>query len=156
MSGAVSFVLGLLGLGAAAGVSAVQDAGINKKKDQVAGIHCWEGDTETLQMRRRVRDEWMSLHGGGPNCLGKWPSEYPTGRYMHSKYRYWFNSCFSFQGKFFHFLTINRHRKIEYDLLYPTTVFSLFREHLNSLNKGFHKLFLLRFCCGMVDFIKCQ
>ena len=66
------------------------------------------------------------------------------------------NSCFSFQGKFFHFLTINRHRKIEYDLLYPTTVFSLFREHLNSLNKGFHKLFLLRFCCGMVDFIKCQ
>ena len=69
---------------------------------------------------------------------------------------YRLNSCFSFQGKFFHFLTINRHRKIEYDLLYPTTVFSLFREHLNSLNKGFHKLFLLRFCCGMVDFIKCQ
>lgn len=73
MSGAVSFVLGLLGLGAATGVSAVQDAGINKKKDQVAGIHCWEGDPETLKMRRRVRDEWMSLHGGGPNCLGKWP-----------------------------------------------------------------------------------
>ena len=66
------------------------------------------------------------------------------------------NSCFSFQGKFFHFLTINRHRKIEYDLLYPTTVFSLFREHLNSLDKGLHKLLLLRFRCGMVDFIKCQ
>ena len=60
MSGAVSFVLGLLGLGAATGVSAVQDAGINKKKDQVAGFHCWEGDPETLKMRRRVRDEWMS------------------------------------------------------------------------------------------------
>ena len=98
MSGAVSFVLGLLGLGAAAGVSAVQDAGINKKKDQVAGIHCWEGDTETLQMRRRVRDEWMSLHGGGPNCLGKWPSEYPTGRYMHSKYRYWFKAHLDAKG----------------------------------------------------------
>ena len=66
------------------------------------------------------------------------------------------NSCFSFQGKFFHFLTINRHRKIEYDLLYPTTVFSLLREHLNSLDKGLHKLLLLRFRCGMVDFIKCQ
>lgn len=98
MSGAVSFVLGLLGLGAAAGVSAVQDAGINKKKDQVAGIHCWEGDTETLQMRRRVYDEWMSLHGGGPNCLGKWPSEYPTGRYMHSKYRYWFKAHLDAKG----------------------------------------------------------
>ena len=98
MSGAVSFVLGLLGLGAAAGVSAVQDAGINKKKDQVAGIHCWEGDTETLQMRRRVRDEWMSLHGGGPNCLGKWPSEYRTERYMHSKYRYWFKAHLDAKG----------------------------------------------------------
>lgn len=98
MSGAVSFVLGLLGLGAATGVSAVQDAGINKKKDQVAGIHCWEGDPETLKMRRRVRDEWMSLHGGGPNCLGKWPSEYPTGRYLHSKYRYWFKAHLDAKG----------------------------------------------------------
>ena len=66
------------------------------------------------------------------------------------------DSCFSFQGKFFHFLTINRHRKIEYDLLYPASVFPFLREHLNSLDKGFHKLFLFRFCCGMVDFIKCQ
>ena len=66
------------------------------------------------------------------------------------------NSCFSFQGKFFHFLTINRHRKIEYDLLYPASVFPFLREHLNSLDKGLHKLLLLRFRCGMVDFIKCQ
>ena len=64
--------------------------------------------------------------------------------------------CFSFQGKFFHFLAINRHREVEYNLLYPASVFSLFREHLNSLNKGFHKLFLFCFRCGMVDFIKCQ
>ena len=71
---------------------------------------------------------------------------------------YWnmVDCCFSFQGKFFHFLAINRHREIEYNLLYPASVFSLFREHLNSLDKGFHKLFLFRFCCGMVDFIKCQ
>ena len=68
----------------------------------------------------------------------------------------WFDSCFSFQGKFFHFLTINRHRKIEYDLLYPASVFPFLREHLNSLDKGLHKLLLLRFRCGMVDFIKCQ
>ena len=67
-----------------------------------------------------------------------------------------FDSCFSFQGKFFHFLTINRHRKVEYNLLYPTSVFPFLREHLNSLDKGLHKLFLLRFRCGMVDFIKCQ
>lgn len=67
-----------------------------------------------------------------------------------------FDGCFSFQGKFFHFLAINRHREVEYNLLYPASVFSLFREHLNSLNKGFHKLFLFCFRCGMVDFIKCQ
>ena len=64
--------------------------------------------------------------------------------------------CLIFQGKFFHFLAINRHREVEHNLPYPATVFSLFRKHLNSLNKGFHKLFLLRFRCGMVDFIKCQ
>ena len=52
--------------------------------------------------------------------------------------------------------SINRHREVEYNLLYPASVFSLFREHLNSLNKGFHKLFLFCFRCGMVDFIKCQ
>ena len=73
---------------------------------------------------------------------------------IQSGYR--LNSCFSFQGKFFHFLTINRHRKIEYDLLYPASIFPFLREHLNSLDKGLHKLLLLRFRCGMVDFIKCQ
>ena len=66
------------------------------------------------------------------------------------------DSCFSFQGKFFHFLAINRHREIEYNLLYPASVFPFLREHLNSLDKGLHKLLLLRFRCGMVDFIKCQ
>ncbi len=60
------------------------------------------------------------------------------------------DSCFSFQGKFFHFLTINRHREIEYDLPYPASVFPFLREHFNSLDKGFHKLFLFCFCCGMV------
>lgn len=67
-----------------------------------------------------------------------------------------FDSCFSFQGKFFHFLAINRHREVEHNLSYPASVFPFLREHLNSLDKGFHKLFLFRFCCGMVDFIKCQ
>ena len=66
------------------------------------------------------------------------------------------DSCFSFQGKFFHFLAINRHREVEHNLSYPASVFPFLREHLNSLDKGFHKLSLFRFCCGMVDFIKCQ
>ena len=72
------------------------------------------------------------------------------------KQYYRLDCCFSFQGKFFHFLAINRHREVEHNLPYPASVFSLFREHLNSLNKGFHKLFLFCFRCGMVDFIKCQ
>ena len=85
----------------------------------------------------------MSVQGFTP-----WSPENP--------HLYGFDCCFSFQGKFFHFLAINRHREIEYNLLYPASVFSLFREHLNSLDKGFHKLFLFCFRCGMVDFIKCQ
>lgn len=98
MSGAVSFVLGLLGLGTAAGVGVAQDIGINKKRNQVAGVHCWEGDTETLKMRRRVYDEWMRINMSGPNCLGKWAHEYPTGRYLHSKYRYWFKAHLDAKG----------------------------------------------------------
>ena len=35
--------------------------------------------------------------------------------------------CFSFQGKFFHFFTINRHREVEHNLPYPASIFSLFR-----------------------------
>ena len=41
-------------------------------------------------------------------------------------------------------------------LVNPASVFPFLREHLNSLDKGLHKLLLLRFRCGMVDFIKCQ
>ena len=90
------------------------------------------------------------LHGNGED------SSYFRHQIAYFQDRYRVDCCFSFQGKFFHFLAINRHREIEYNLLYPASVFSLFREHLNSLDKGFHKLFLFRFRCGMVDFIKCQ
>lgn len=64
--------------------------------------------------------------------------------------------CPIFQGKFFHFLAVNRHREIEHNVFNPTAVLPLFRKHIDSLNKGFHKLFLLRFRCRIVDFIKRQ
>ena len=91
-------------------------------------------------------DDFCVLHCAGLISIASKPDEA----------LYAVDGCFSFQGKFFHFLAINRHREIEYNLLYPASVFSLFREHFNSLDKGFHNLFLFRFCCGMVDFIKCQ
>ena len=56
-------------------------------------------------------------------------------------------------------LSLPRHQQAQWSWTqspYPASVFPLFREHLNSLNKGFHKLFLFCFRCGMVDFIKCQ
>lgn len=98
MSGAVSFVLGLLGLGAAGGVSVGQSISENKRVSQLPGAKVWNADGETNRMYERVRKEWMSLHGGGINCLGKWPSEYPTGRYQHSQHRNWFKAHLEAKG----------------------------------------------------------
>ena len=92
MSGAVSFVLGLLGLGASGAVSAGQSMSDKKRASQLPSVQCWNTDSETLQMRERVYKEWMSLHGGGLNCLDKWPSEYPGGPYQHSHHRNWFRA----------------------------------------------------------------
>lgn len=96
MSGAVSFVLGLLGLGAAGGVNVGQSISENKRVSQVPGIDVWDADTETNKMRERVYKEWMNL--GSINCLGKWPSEYPTGRYQHSQRRNWFRAHLEAKG----------------------------------------------------------
>ena len=98
MSGAVSFVLGLLGLGASGAVSAGQSMSTKKRVSELPGVDCWNATGETLQMRERVHKEWMSLHGGGINCLGKWPSEYPTGPYQHSQLRNWFRAHLEAQG----------------------------------------------------------
>lgn len=92
MSGAVSFVLSLLGLGASGAVSAEQSMSDKKRASQLPSVQCWNTDSETRQMRERVYKEWMSLHGGGLNCLDKWPSEYPGGPYQHSHHRNWFRA----------------------------------------------------------------
>ena len=98
MSGAVSFVLGLLGLGASGAVSAGQSMSEKKRISESPSVQCWNADSETLRMRERVSKEWMSLHGGGINCLGKWPSEYPSGPYQHSRHRNWFKAHLEAQG----------------------------------------------------------
>lgn len=98
MSGAVSFVLGLLGLGASGAVSAGQSISTKKKLAELPTVQCWNATGETLQIRERVYKEWMSLHGGGLNCLGKWPSEYPGGPYQHSHIRNWFRAHLEAQG----------------------------------------------------------
>lgn len=58
MSGAVSFVLGLLGFGAAGGVSAVQGVSQKKAVHKAAEEMGYVGTPEVLRMRERVRKEW--------------------------------------------------------------------------------------------------
>ena len=75
MSGAVSFVLGLLGLGAAGGINLGQSVSQKKKEAELAEMYGWnETDVEVKKMRERVRKEWWSIPDCHPNCLGKWPS----------------------------------------------------------------------------------
>ena len=79
MSGAVSFVLGLLGLGAAGGINLGQSVSQKKKEAELAEMYGWnETDIEVKKMRERVRKEWWSIPDCHPNCLGKWPSAYPS------------------------------------------------------------------------------
>ena len=61
MAGAFSFVLGMLGLGAAGAVSAGQNAKIKKADYQYGEEHGLHGTSEVLQMRERVRKEWWSI-----------------------------------------------------------------------------------------------
>lgn len=96
MSGAVSFVLGLLGLGTSGAVSAGQSMSEKKRVAELPSVQCWNADGETLRMRERVYKEWMSL--GNLNCLGKFPSEYPGGPYQHSRHRNWFRAHLDAQG----------------------------------------------------------
>lgn len=59
MSGAVSFVLGLLGLGAAGGINLGQSVSQKKKEAELAEMYGWnETDIEVKKMRERVRKEW--------------------------------------------------------------------------------------------------
>lgn len=61
MSGAVSFVLGLLGLGASGAVSAGQSMSDKKRASQLPSVQCWNTDSETLQMRERIISESISI-----------------------------------------------------------------------------------------------
>lgn len=72
MSGAVSFVLGLLGFGAAGGVSAAQGVSQRKKEAEQAEIYSDNNvDAETRKMRKRVEEEWWQICSWSHNCLGE-------------------------------------------------------------------------------------
>lgn len=72
MSGAVSFVLGLLGFGAAGGVSAVQGVSQRKKEAEQAEIYGDNNvDAETRKMRKHVEEEWWQICSWSHNCLGE-------------------------------------------------------------------------------------
>lgn len=71
MSGAVSFVLGLLGFGAAGGVSAVQGVSQKKAVHKAAEEMGYVGTPEVLRMRERVRKEWWDMCGNHYNACHK-------------------------------------------------------------------------------------
>lgn len=99
MSGAVSFVLGLLGLGASGAVSAGQSVSQAKKKAELAEMYGWnETDIEVKKMRERVRKEWWSIPDCHPNCLGKWPQDYPSNLGPYYQTKYWFRDHLKAKG----------------------------------------------------------
>ena len=102
MSGAVSFVLGLLGFGAAGGVSAVQGVSQRKKEAELDQIDVAQAvdrsDADIRQMHNRVRKEWWSIPDCHPNCLGKWPSAYPSGKGPYYQTKYWFRDHLQAKG----------------------------------------------------------
>lgn len=71
MSGAVSFVLGLLGLGASGAVSARQNMSENKKIAEYKAAYGYDADTETQKMYKRVEEEWWIMCKRSRNCLNE-------------------------------------------------------------------------------------
>lgn len=75
ISGAISFFLGLFGLGAAGAVNAGQNISQSKKQAEFDQIYTARAadrsDADLRQMHERVRKEWWSIPDCHPNCLGK-------------------------------------------------------------------------------------
>lgn len=69
MSGAVSFVLGLLGLGTAAGIDLGQSVSQKRKEAEMARECGWDAKGERAKMYERVRKEWSSIPDGHPIAL---------------------------------------------------------------------------------------
>lgn len=76
MSGAASFVLGLLGLGAGAGINAGQSIKQKKAVDKVVAEMGYIGEPDVLRMRERVRKEWWDVCGNHYNACKKCKLDY--------------------------------------------------------------------------------
>lgn len=102
MSGAVSFVLSLLGLGASGAVSAGQRIGQAKRRAEVDQIYKAQNvdrsNAELRQMHDRVRKEWYNIPDCHPNCLGKWPQDYPSSMGLYYRDKFWFRDHLKAKG----------------------------------------------------------
>lgn len=76
MSGAASFVLGLLGLGASAGINAGQSIKQKKAIHKAVEEMGYVGTPDVLRMRERVRKEWWDVCGKVYNACEKPVSYY--------------------------------------------------------------------------------
>lgn len=98
MSGAMSFVLGILGLGTAGAVHTGQSISQSKRVAEMNRMSGADATGDRRQMYDRVRKERWSIHDGQPNCLGKHTWDYPGGLYMHSQDRNWFQAHLDAKG----------------------------------------------------------
>jgi hypothetical protein len=76
MSGAFSFILGLFGLGAAAGISAGQSISQKKAVHEAVAEMGYVGTPDVLRMRERVRKEWWDMCGDYYNACHKSKLDY--------------------------------------------------------------------------------
>ena len=102
MSGAISFFLGLFGLGTAGAVNAGQNISQSKKQAELDQIYTARAadrsDAELRQMHERVRKEWWSIPDCHPNCLGKWPSAYSDRMGPYYQTKFWFRDHLNAKG----------------------------------------------------------
>lgn len=99
MSGAVSFVLGLLGFGIARGIDIHQNTKQQKKAAEIAEMYGWnEKNKDVIAMRERVRKEWWSIPDNHPNCLGRWQCSYPSDKGLYYQTKYWFKDHLDAKG----------------------------------------------------------
>ena len=102
MSGAISFVLGLLGFGASAGVSAGQSIGQAKKQAELDQLYKAQAEdlynSELRQMHDRVRKELYNIPDCHPNCLGKWPQDYSSSMGLYYRDKFWFRDHLKAKG----------------------------------------------------------
>lgn len=125
MSGAIAFIKGLFGLGAAAGISVGQNISQDQKIAEYKRKTGYDATGERAKMYDRVCKEWYSISDCHPNCLGKWPQDYPSHMGLYYRDKFWFRDHLNAKGIPYDDIILDEITGVNYEKLLKKRMFEV-------------------------------